>query len=501
MEFDATSSAVIAGVGVCLLFSFGILCFFAYRGYKAKGNDTKNEERDEIKGWNIEKRLFSGDSVRSTDSEDIEKGLFSTEQSKKQVERKHEPRESEGNTISSDHEHSLVESRNEHQEQKEETNLPIIMMKCEDSLQSTTECEKGLIMDTRKKSVDTQTPDAPQQRAMGTQVQIVPDKDLLLQQTESNIPRNPLLEQQREETESNIRSKSLLERQREQTESNVPRNEKNRETAEVKHKPPQRATFDDAKALPPHDWRCSSPNCPPIKTTATFNNRELNRMQKDNNQSERQQPIIRTIANQSKGQHWTDRLNGYRNNEKRHAQKFNVDREVQRAKALYSQTRRKREQLPRATIQESTLVTDVKEYLDFCRAEKGPSCPPSQESQDKNDAENLVTEMKAFMESYRSTLCSRLNAVRHRQIGKEESHWTHRFKSLQQNNYDLRRAKDLFTRRRIEREHQTRLSRHAHHQDDVDERQFCQRNEYSFTERKEQNVRRVLDELLIARGS
>ena len=47
----------------------------------------------------------------------------------------------------------------------------------------------------------------------------------------------------------------------------------------------------------PHDWKCPSPNCQPIRRTAPFNYHESN----DNNQSERQQPIIRTSDNQSKG--------------------------------------------------------------------------------------------------------------------------------------------------------------------------------------------------------
>ena len=92
------------------------------------------------------------------------------------------------------------------------------------------------------------------------------------------------------------------------------------------------------------DGKCPRPNCQPIKRTARFNHRESDQMQNVNNQSERQQPTMRSFANQSKGQHWTDRLNGYMNNRKPPCQQRNIDSEVQRAKALYSQTRRNREQ-------------------------------------------------------------------------------------------------------------------------------------------------------------
>ena len=58
--------------------------------------------------------------------------------------------------------------------------------------------------------------------------------------------------------------------------------------------------------------------------------------------------------NQSKVQYWSDRLNDYRNDEKHHVQKFNVDNEVEGASAFHSQTQWKREQPKRATVQECT---------------------------------------------------------------------------------------------------------------------------------------------------
>ena len=76
-------------------------------------------------------------------------------------------------------------------------------------------------------------------------------------------------------------------------------------------------------------------------------------MQEDNNQSKRQQPIIRAIPNQSKRQHWKDRLNGYRNDREPMDQQSNINFEVQRANELYSQTQRDREQQSRCSEEQT----------------------------------------------------------------------------------------------------------------------------------------------------
>ena len=195
--------------------------------------------------------------------------------------------------------------------------------------------------------------------------------------------------------------------------------------------------------------------------TKTIANQSKVKYWTTSNQSKEQQPITRTIANQSKVQYWSDLLNGDRNIEKRHVQKFKVGSEVQRAKTLHSQKRNNREQPPRATVQESleqtsadSLVTDLKEYLDFCRSAKCPPCPPSQESQEKNNAQNLVTEMKtrmkALVRSHRSTPCpprplgSGLNALREindEEIGHTVKPTYHQpFTQVQERPHDLGKA-------------------------------------------------------------